>query len=158
MGFVTLYAYASGRNVGDTYIIPKGIKTGFLSEERRDEFWNRGKVAEINNKTLYVSETCWESGIYSPDSSSGFLGKAAGNVDGAAFGVENLDESSRPTPALPPLTMKTFPSREEMFFSVKIGLGGNSCAIVPPVIALSVIGTRQKDDGRTAVCRSFYDL
>lgn len=37
-------------------------------------------------------------------------------------------------PAFPPVTMKTLPTREGTFFSVKVGLGGRNWVRIAPML------------------------
>lgn len=92
VGFVALDACAAGRGLANTRIVPKNIEAGFLGEEGRSAGGDRGEIAEVESKTLDVSRACWVNGPYGLDFSGDFGGRTTGDVDCAAFGVEDFDE------------------------------------------------------------------
>ena len=92
VGFVALDAGAADRAQADTRIVPEHVEAGFLGEEGRSAGGDRGEVAEVERKTLDVSRGCGVNGLNGLDCGGDFDGRAAGDVDCAAFGVEEFDE------------------------------------------------------------------
>jgi len=92
VGFVSLDACAADRGLANTRIVPKDIEAGFLGKECRSAGQDCGEVTEVERKTLDVSRACCVSGLYGLDFSGEFVGRAAGDVDCAAFRVEGFGE------------------------------------------------------------------
>lgn len=95
MGFVALDAGAADGGLGDSCIVPEDVEAGFLGEEGGGAGRNGGEVAEVEVETLELS--AWRrapgvSGLDGLDFSGDFAGRTGGDVDGAAFGVEDFDE------------------------------------------------------------------
>lgn len=53
--------------------------------------------------------------------------------------VYRILQSSYPTPAFPPVTIKTLPFCEGKFTSVKLGVGGNHCERALQSLAMDII-------------------
>ena len=92
MGFVALGTCAADRGLANTRIVPKNIEAGFLGEEGRSAGRDRGEVAEVERKSLDVSRAGCVNGLYGLDFSGDFDGRAAGDVDCAAIGVDDFDK------------------------------------------------------------------